>query len=90
MPNVKKRATLCGFIPRAKCIASESGTLTFLWPCGYQRTETATIGKGKLKKPMGPAALAIFSRYWSQGVAYECPRCRRAALAKRREERANG
>ena len=90
MANFKKRMTLCGFIPRAKVVASEGGNLTFRWPCGHERTEPATIGKGKLKKPMGPAGIAIFSRYWAQGIAYECPRCRRAAIAAKRKGAGNG
>jgi uncharacterized Fe-S cluster-containing protein len=86
--TIKKQMTLCGTLARAelgggraKVIARDGNKLTYRWPCGYERTEVLMQGVGRLKKPMGDSMIAMFARYWAQGVTYECPRCRRLALA---------
>jgi hypothetical protein len=65
---------------RAKVVAREGDRLTFLWPCGHKRTEVFTIGKGRFRKTPSPSTVAMFARYWADGVTYECPRCRREAI----------
>ena len=87
MATVKKRMTLCGTQARrelgggrAKVIARDGNKLTYLWPCGYERAEVLMAGPRGMRKPMSAEMVAFFSRYWAQGVTYECPRCRRAAL----------
>ena len=66
-------------------IASDGNKLTYRWPCGYEKTEVFMIGPGRLRKPADEGMVKFFFRYWSGGVTYECPRCRRAALKKARE-----
>jgi hypothetical protein len=86
--TIKKPLTQCGLqgsrdgAGRAKVVARDGNRLTYRWPCGYEKTEVFTQGVGRLKKPASPEMAAFFSRYWSQGVTYECPRCRRAAKKK--------
>jgi hypothetical protein len=78
--TIKKPLTQCGaYGHRARVVARDGSNVTYRWPCGYERTEVLTNGVGKLKRPMSPDMVAFFSRYWSDGVTYECPRCRRAA-----------
>jgi hypothetical protein len=43
------------------------------------------VGPGRLRKPADAWLVKFFSRYWSDGVTYECPQCRRAALKKEKE-----
>jgi len=84
--KVRQPRTQCGLqgsrngAGRAKVIARDGSKITYRWPCGYERTEVLMQGVGKLKRPMSPDMVAFFSRYWSAGVTYECPRCRRAAM----------
>jgi hypothetical protein len=90
--KVRQPLTQCGLqgsrdgAGRAKVIARDGNRLTYRWPCGYERTEVLMNGVGKLKRPMSPDMVAFFSRYWSQGVTYECPRCRRAAMKANQEQ----
>jgi hypothetical protein len=93
MAVVKQPLTFCGLqMPprlgggRAKVIARDGNKLTYRWPCGYEKTEVFTQGVGKLKKPASPEMVAFFSRYWEQGVTYECPRCRRKELAAKKKK----
>jgi hypothetical protein len=84
--KVKRPLTQCGLYgSRAKVIGRDGNTLTYRWPCGYERTETLMHGPGRLRKPADLSVVAFFSRYWSDGVTYECPRCRRKALRVARE-----
>lgn len=84
MATIRKPLTQCGLYGnRAKVIASDGGNLTYRWPCGYERTEPLMQGPRGMKRPAPAAVVALFSRYWANGVTYECPRCRRAA-AKRK------
>lgn len=90
MATVKKRMTMCGSqagrhalgIGRARVIARDGNKLTYRWPCGYERTEVLMTGPRGMRKPMSAEMVAFFSRYWAQGVTYECPRCRREAMKK--------
>jgi hypothetical protein len=76
--KVRKPLTQCGLYGhRAKVIARDGNRLTYRWPCGYEKTEVFLHGVPK--KPAGEHIVAFFARYWSDGVTYECPRCRRAA-----------
>jgi hypothetical protein len=85
MAATKKPLTLCGRHPRACVVGRDGIRLTFRFPCGYERTEVLTVGRvGGRKLEASPAVAARFASYWSKensGVEYECPRCRRAALA---------
>ena len=82
MATIKRPLTQCGLYGhRAKVIARDGNKLTYRWPCGYERTEVLMNGPRGLRRPMSPGMVSFFSRYWSQGVTYECPRCRRLALA---------
>jgi hypothetical protein len=87
---VRKPMTMCGLqmrgAGRAKVIGVDGNKLIYRWPCGYERAEVFTQGVGRLKRPASPEMVKFFARYWSQGVTYECPRCRRAALKKKKEE----
>jgi hypothetical protein len=89
--KVRQPLTHCGLqgsrngAGRAKVISRDGNKLTYRWPCGYERTEVLTHGVGKLKRPMSSEMVAFFSRYWSDGVTYECPRCRRAAIKAMKE-----
>jgi hypothetical protein len=86
MAAVKRPKTQCGLYGRrAVVIASDGNKLTYRWPCGYEKTEVFMIGPGRLQKPADAGMVKFFVRYWSGGVTYECPRCRRAALKKERE-----
>jgi uncharacterized membrane protein len=87
MATVKKPMTTCGLQVRrelgggrAKVIARDGNMLTYRWPCGYEKTETLTIGRGRMRKAMSPDMVKFFASYWAQGVTYECPRCRRKAM----------
>ena len=81
--TIKKPLTQCGMYGhRARVVARDGSNVTYRWPCGFERTEVLTNGVGKLKRPMAPDMVAFFSRYWSDGVTYECPRCRREAMKK--------
>jgi len=81
MATIKRPMTQCGLYGhRAKVIAIDGNKLTYRWPCGYERAEVFTQGVGRLKKPASPEMVDFFSRYWAQGVTYECPRCRRTAM----------
>jgi len=83
---VKQPKTQCGLYgQRAKVIASVGNTLTYRWPCGYEKTEVFMVGPGRLRKPADAWQVKFLSRYWSDGVTYECPQCRRAALNKEKE-----
>lgn len=91
MAKVRKQLTLCGTLARrdlgggrAVVIARDGNKLTYRWPCGYERTEVLMTGPRGMRKPMSDEMVAFFSRYWAQGVTYECPRCRRRAMAKKR------
>jgi hypothetical protein len=85
MAAVKRSKTQCGLYGRrAKVIASDGNQLTYRWPCGYEKTEVFMVGPGRLRKPADAWQVKFFSRYWVDGVNYECPRCRRAALKKER------
>lgn len=78
--TIKRPLTQCGMYGhRARVVARDGSNVTYRWPCGYERTEVLANGVGKLKRPMSPDMVAFFSRYWSDGVTYECPRCRRVA-----------
>lgn len=80
MATIKKPLTQCGLYGnRAKVIARDGNKLTYRWPCGYEKTEVLMVGKGRLRKPLSTDMVAFFSRYWENGVTYECPRCRRKA-----------
>jgi hypothetical protein len=78
--TIKRALTQCGIWNRAKVIGRDGDKLTYRWPCGYERTEVFTQGVGRMKRPANAAIITMFARYWAQGVTYECPRCRRAAL----------
>jgi hypothetical protein len=90
MKKIRQPLTMCGlqtartelFSGRAKVISRDGNKLTFRWPCGYEKTETIMVGVGKLRRPMSADMVAFFSRYWANGVTYECPRCRRAAARR--------
>jgi hypothetical protein len=92
--TIRKQLTACGTqgggnspgSGRAVAVARDGSKITLRWPCGYERTETLTNGVGRLKRPMSPDMVAFMSRYWEQGVTYECPRCRRAAMAAARKK----
>ena len=93
MATIKKQMTLCGTLARpehgggrAKVIARDGDKLTYRWPCGYERTEVLMQGPRGARKPMSAEMIAFFSRYWSQGVTYECPRCRRLAIAEAKKK----
>lgn len=79
--NRRPILTLCGIHPRAWVESREGNRLTYVWPCGYRRTEVLTVGRGRLKKPAGESAAIFMARYWrkGQGVTYECPSCHRKA-----------
>lgn len=81
MATIKKQLTMCGTLAggRAKVIAIDGNKLTYRWPCGYERTEVLMNGPRGLRRPMSPGMASFMARYWSQGVNYECPRCRRRA-----------
>jgi hypothetical protein len=84
--KVRKPLTQCGMYGnRARVVACNGSKVTYLWPCGYERTEVLTNGVGKMKRPMSPDMVTFFSRYWSNGVTYECPRCRRKAMTESRK-----
>lgn len=86
MATVKRPKTQCGMYGnRAKVIASDGNKLTYRWPCGYEKTGVFMIGPSRLRKPADAWHMKFFARYWADGVTYECPRCRRAALQKERE-----
>jgi len=95
MAKIKKRLTTCGSPVarrdlgggRAVVIARDGSKLTYRWPCGYERTEVFTQGVGRLKRTASPEMVAFFARYWSQGVTYECPRCRRRAISDARKKK---
>jgi hypothetical protein len=79
MAVMKKLLTLCGIRPRAYVLRHDGPKVTYRWPCGYERTEAL---KDKMTgRPVGAYAADFYARYWreGQGVAYECPRCRRRA-----------
>jgi hypothetical protein len=79
--KVKKPMTQCGLYGhRARVVRRDGNRLTYRWPCGYEKTEVLMQGPGRLRRPAPPDVVAFFSRYWSDGVTYECPRCRRAAM----------
>jgi hypothetical protein len=65
---------------RAKAIAVEGNRVTFLWPCGYQRTEV--MRHKVLRKPMTDSEVAFLARYWADGVTYPCPKCSKKQEAK--------
>lgn len=80
---IKKPKTQCGLYGnRAKVVARDGVTITYRWPCGYEKSEVLTIGAGKLKRPASADMVAFFEKYWADGVTYECPRCRRRAGKK--------
>ena len=80
-----QQGTVCGLAgSRAKVIAQDGNKLTYRWPCGYEKTEVMTIGHGHLKKPADAATMKFFSRYWANGVTYQCPRCLREAKKAKR------
>jgi len=82
MATIKRPKTLCGLYGnRAKVVSREGNRLTYRWPCGYERSEVLTEGPRGMRRPMSSEMVAFFVRYWAQGVTYECPRCRRKALA---------
>ncbi len=84
--NVKKPLTTCGLYGnRAKVVSVEGNTLTYRWPCGYERAEVLMNGPRGLRRAVSPEMAAFFCRYWSQGVTYECPRCRRRAMMEVRK-----
>lgn len=84
--KIKRPATQCGLYGnRAKVVARNGSALTYRWPCGYEKTQPLTIGPRGMKKPVGEEMAALFARYWSDGVTFECPRCRRKALALKRK-----
>lgn len=85
--NRKAQVTLCGIRPRAFVASHQGHLFTFRWPCGYQRTEPFLVGPKGHQKPAGAAQVAFHAKYWreGQGVSYECPRCRRAALKLARD-----
>jgi hypothetical protein len=90
--TIKKTLTQCGMLAstapgsgRARVIARDGNKLTYRWPCGYERTEVLMQGPGRLRQPASPDMVAFFARYWAQGVTYECPRCRRAALKAKKQ-----
>ena len=62
---------------RARVIAQEGNTITYRWPCGYEKTETLEIGPRGMRKPMSASQLKFFAKYWADGVTYQCPRCKR-------------
>jgi hypothetical protein len=89
MAAIKKRLTLCGTLARrelgggrAIVIARDGNKLTYRWPCGYEKAEVMMTGPRGMRQPMSADMVAFFSRYWAQGVTYECPRCRREAAKK--------
>jgi len=85
MRKVKHSETQCGLYgARAKVIAINGNKLTYRWPCGYEKTEVLMVFPGRLRKPADYWQVKFFSRYWADGVTYECPRCRRHALKKRK------
>lgn len=81
MATIKKQLTSCGTLSggRARVIARDGNKLTYRWPCGYEKTEVLTAGPRGLRRPLSPDMVAFFSRYWGDGVTYECPRCRKEA-----------
>lgn len=96
MASVKKQMTQCGRTGskspgsgRARVIARDGNKLTYRWPCGYEKTEVLMQGVPGMKKPASDDTAAFFARYWRQGVIYECPRCRRRALAAMRKSESN-
>jgi hypothetical protein len=82
MATIKRPKTLCGLYGnRAKVVSIDGNRLTYRWPCGHERTEVLMQGPRGLRKPASDETAAFFAKYWAQGVTYECPRCRRKALA---------
>lgn len=76
--------TNCGITPRAKVIAKIGNKLTYLFPCGYTKTEVFMHGPGRLRKPADEWTLKFFARYWKDGVIYQCPRCLREERKKQK------
>jgi hypothetical protein len=72
------RVITCGTIKRAIVVAQDGNRLTYLWPCGYKRTETLMTGPRGMRQPASEWQVKFFSRYWSDGVSYPCPRCKKA------------
>lgn len=82
-----QQGTVCGLAGhRAKVIARDGSTLTYRWPCGYEKTEVMMIGPGRLRRPADEATMKFFARYWANGVTYQCPRCLREAKKAKKKK----
>lgn len=63
---------------RADCEYLGGSRVKYTYPCGHTRTETVTVGRGRLKRTLSPDMVAKLARYWSMNKVLVDPcRCGR-------------